>query len=140
MGGDLENLDALSADGSDPASKMGESGVYLASDELTPCTRIEIFKEGNLRGAARIFLRESDVCTPACHNLMVCVQVLHVFTFNDQAIVRIPVKLGRKQARWVGVNLGHRGGSRGNCRRHRVCAGMVHHASLRAPSIKVLFR
>ena len=92
---------------------MGEIGVYLASDELTPCTRIDIFKEDNLRGAARNFLRESDVCTPACHDLMVRVQILHVFALNDQAIVRIPVKLGRKQARGVSVNLGHKGGAEG---------------------------
>ena len=119
---------------------MSEIGVYLACNKLPPRTRIEIFKECNLSGAARNFLRESDVCTPACHDLMVCVQILHVFALNDQAIVRIPVKLGRKQARGVSVSLGHKGGSRGRCRRHWVCAGMVHHASLRAPSIEAVFR
>ena len=53
---DFENLDALSADGSDPPSKMGEIGIHLACNELSPRTRIVFFKKGDLRGAARNFL------------------------------------------------------------------------------------
>ncbi len=49
---DFENLDVLSADGSDPPSKMGEIGIHLACNQLAPRISEVPLKKGNLRGAA----------------------------------------------------------------------------------------
>ena len=139
--GDRRNfkyLDALSADGSDTTSQRREVRVDLASNEVSPCAREVVFKKGNLSGAAGNLLRKGNVRTPSCHDLTVCVQVLHVLALDDHTIIGIPVKVGRKQVRRNMVDMGLMGGRKGRCRQNRGCAGVVQHVALRAPNIKTV--
>ena len=76
--------------------------------------------------------------TPACHDLMVRVEVLHVFTLDDHTIAWVSIKLSRKQARWTMLGLGPMGCRRGRCRLSRSCASRVQHVSLRAAHIKTV--
>ena len=133
---DFKYLDALSADGPDTPSKMCEVGVHLASNELPPCARKIVFKEENLRGAAGNFLCNGNVRTPSRHDLMVCVQVLHVLALDDHTILGSQSRSEGRRGGGTCWGRGTPGASKGGAGRAGTEQGGVQHVSFCAPNIE----